>query len=267
MSVAGVKGLIGDLAQLLLAPGARTEITLFTVQGIRAVNTALQPHRAFLEHMRASAKADGDVPPTVEEILEKIAVRATEAASTAVTAPGVTGGAGTLVAGGTGTASRLQQAITIAASKSPNADILLWVEAQMKKKNHNSTRVHGILFVAKNDKHPEWNSTGFLHALAWGNVNAGNISHHLAYIYDYSTDWHIGVYFAEKLTSAALRAGLITEEHKKLLLGFSLEKLAKAARNDNWLVDSTWSTMATSPSRRRSPGSPTARRPPRSPRR
>ena len=96
----------------MLATGARTEITLFTVQGIRAVNTALQPHRAFLEHMRASAKADGDVPPTVEEILEKIAVRATEAASTAVTAPGGTGGAGTMVAGGTGTASRLQQAIS-----------------------------------------------------------------------------------------------------------------------------------------------------------
>ena len=187
MSVAGVKSLMGDLAQLLLAPGARTEITLFTVQGIRAINTALQPHRAFLEHMRASAEADGDTPPTVEEVLERVAVHATEAASTAITAQSIAGGTGTMTASGVGTTNRLQQAITTAASRSPNAEVLLWVEAEMKKENHSSTRVHGILFMARNDKHPEWNSTGFLHALAWGNINAGNISHHLAYIYDVTT--------------------------------------------------------------------------------
>ena len=120
-----------------------------------------------------------------------------------------------------------------AAAMTVNAQVIFWVIAMLKK-GATSIEVHQAIFVAANDEHPGWKSTGFLHAMGWGVINASLVNSDLAPIYEYSSDHYLGKYFAHMIVGAMQRSGLLSETQVTYLKGFSLERLAGKLRSGDW---------------------------------
>ena len=228
-------GTLRDMAQSLLPAGTQAEEQLFTIQGLRALSHALKPHAAYFEHVRSMATSAGSLPPSIDEMLELLA---TQCQSTALGLGGATAlaiGTGQAnLAGGPARTANANAAMLAAASEKQNAQVFIWVANLCEHSDTTSIQVHRALFICANAAHPDWKTSGVLHAAAWGNVNATLINFKLALVYEYSTDHYIGIYLCHMLVAAAVRSKLLTAAQALDLVGFSLTALAKSARQDDW---------------------------------
>ena len=221
-----------DMAQNLLTLDQQKDVFLFTVQGIRALNNALHSHTAFFEHIRSSAASAGGSQPSIAEMLELLTKRCSDAASHG--GPIVASDGAHHAQGQTPRATHASQAVLAAAALKQNAQVLIWAVEILADPNTRSIDLHRALFICANAAHPDWISSGLLHALAFGNINATLIDHKLCLVYEYSTDHYIGIYLCHMLVASAVRAKLLTEAQAKQLVGFSLTALAKSVRSNDW---------------------------------
>ena len=234
-SAAGLLASMKDMAQSLLPPEMQKDALLYTTQGIRALNIALVTHAAYFEHHRAAAASAGAAAPTVEARLEQLAVRVGEIDATGGAITAAFGGGQVSSANQSGAGRTACRASwTAAAARPENARVLLWLSDMLEDESTTSVEIHRALFVSANAAHPDWRSTGFLHALGWGNINAALLDHKYALIYEYATDYYIGLYLADALVSAAVRSRLVTAAQQVWLSGLSLTALAKSLRAENW---------------------------------
>ena len=234
-SAAGLLASMKDMAQSLLPPEMQKDALLYTTQGIRALNIALVTHAAYFEHHRAAAASAGAAAPTVEARLEQLAVRVGEIDATGGAITAAFGGGQVSSANQSGAGRTACRASwTAAAARPENARVLLWLSDMLEDESTTSVEIHRALFVSANAAHPDWRSTGFLHALGWGHINAALLDHKYALIYDYATDYYSGLYLADALVSAAVRSRLVTAAQQVWLSGLSLTALAKSLRAENW---------------------------------
>ena len=227
-----------ELAQLLLSEERQKDAHLYTPHGARALNNALKPYAAFLDHIRSEAPAEGAAAqPSVERLLERLTEHIANTSATHGVAAAA-GGGGAMITSSAGGAPAAGKHVGYAAwqkaaSLQVNAQVLFWLDSLVKK-GATSLQIHRAIFVCSNKDHPKWTSTGFLHAIGWGTINAALVDSNLSAIYEYATNHYIGLYLAHMIVAAMRRSNLLTEEQVEHLKGFSLEQLASKLRAGDW---------------------------------
>ena len=226
---------VKELGQLLLSEERQKDAFLYTPQGARALNNALKPYAAFLDHVRGESSGGAAGKPPVAGLLERLSDHiADNAATRGVSAISAGDGAATSTSmGGASAAGKHVNTWLKAAAMAENAQVIFWVVAMLKK-GATSIEVHQAVFVASNEEHPKWKSTGFLHAMGWGFINASLVNADLAPVYEYSSDHYLGKYLAHMIVAAMKRSNLLSDNQVSYLKGYSLERLASKLRSGDW---------------------------------
>ena len=214
----------------------RAPAVLFTIPGMRALHNGLIPHVAWMNLPDVLVLA-------LQDKLEKLSDRCTLFAANAGNAggsqfsavgAGAFAGGGATQTGGPTNSLGWRQSIVMATQSGDAAGILHEVEALLHDQGTRSEDIHELLFRGCSQAAPARRSTGLLHAMAWGSVDAGALNPSWALIKVYSTDEAIGRYLFRMVTDYLLRNRQLTPDQVSRISGTSLVTLAKALRSSSW---------------------------------
>ena len=115
-----------------------------------------------------------------------------------------------------------------------NYAILQELTADLADPMVESELVHEAIFRGCTETAPTRRATGFLHACAWGNINAGTLNPAWALLHVFATDVAIGRYIAKMIVACMKRVHYLSDKQTRLLRGLSMTKVAATLRSGAW---------------------------------
>ena len=226
----GVEGRRGrnELTMELAAtylPTQAAAATLFTAQGIRALEKRLKPRTDLLKSAECRAM---DGAARVELLVEK------EDATPQAQGTGGSGNVAPASGGGTPSSgvypANWTARLHARKEEEPNLSILRDVLALLEDPEHSALDVLDVLFRGATEGSPDRKPTGLTHQLAWGKLEPSLVDTRLASIAEYAKG-KLGRLLGRAVARKLVLLGLAKEED---VASLKLDALAEAFRGDAW---------------------------------
>ena len=234
LTTAEVTNAINIVAGAILPSDEAQGARLFLTEGLARLNAAFVPHSAWAGFVEVKDQPLQTKCTMLLSRVGQLGMGGGSGGGADAAAPPAHGAGGAGSGSMSATTGGLVQRAAAQAALGDNAAILHHLEPDLMDPQTKSTVIHEKLFRGCDEDAPDRCSTGLLHAMGWGFIDAGVLNSSWALMKSYSTDEAIGRYLAEYIIRRLACKGLLTDKKAERLAGVSLATLAKALRDTDW---------------------------------